>query len=227
MRSNRLGTLRNANRAYSVFAFITPPIWWAHVAVALDSFAAAAPQSLIFCSKAFAAAGGAYAFYFGTFIVMGNQTTPVCVFDLEVALVAPYTVQTRRRRKGCKEVEQNCESGWVWRRQGIKVSQCVGMQSLGRNGSDEATERTGIGRERTGVGRERTGVDSERTRIGNERTGIGSERTGVGIEDVGRRGRVHRAGRRRACSQPARKKTKHMVCAHRLFSLVYTIHHVY
>ena len=121
------------------------------------------------------------------------------------------------------------------------MSQCVGMQGLGRNGSDEATERTGVGRERTGVGRERTGVgrertgvdsertgvDSERAGIGNERTGIDSERTGVGIENVGRRGRVHRAGRRRACSQPARKKTKHTVCANRLFSLVYTIHHVY
>ena len=114
------------------------------------------------------------------------------------------------------------------------MSQCVGMQGLGRNGSDEATERTGVGRERTGVGRERTGVgrertgvDSERTGVDSERAGIGNERTGIGIEDVGRRGRVHRAGRRRACSQPARKKTKHTVCAHRLFSLVYTIHHVY
>jgi len=191
MRSIRLDTLKYANHAYSVFAFVTPPVWWAHIPIALNCFAAAAPQGLVFCSKAFAS-GSTYTLYFGTFIIVGNETAPVSVFDLEEALVTPYTMQARRGHKGCKKVGQDCESRRVQRRKGIKVGQCVGVQGLRRNGSDEMMERTGVG--------------NERIRVGNERIRDGSERPGV---SVGRRGRVRRARRRQGWYQPARKKTKH------------------
>jgi len=113
---------------------------------------------------------------------MGDETTPVSVFDLEEALVTPYTVQARRGHKGCKKVGQDGEGCRVRRRKRIKVGQCVGLQGLRRNGSDEAVERTGVG---------------------NERIRVGSEESGVGVR---KSGRVRRARRRQGWCQPARKK---------------------
>jgi len=130
---------------------------------------------------------------------VGNETAPVGVFDLEEAFVTPYTVQARRGHKGCKKVGQDCETRRVQRRKRIKVGQCVGVQGLRRNGSDEVMERTGVSNERTGVG-------NERIRVGNERIRVGSKRYGIGIS---RSGRVRRARRRQGWYQPARKKTKH------------------
>lgn len=76
---------------HCVFTLITPTVRRPLVSVAFNSATATLPQRLV--ERALSL--GLYAFDFGAFVIVGNKAASICVFDIEVRLVATHAVKLR------------------------------------------------------------------------------------------------------------------------------------
>ena len=111
-------------------ALVAPAVWWAKVAFALNSLAAASIVCLVVAFTAFVADP----LDLGAIIVMWHATRTVAVLDIRVVLVAPDAVEEWGRGEGREKGRKGGEGVW-WR--GWDVVEHVCVQGLCGDGSDE------------------------------------------------------------------------------------------
>ena len=82
---------------HGVFPLVAPPIRRAHVANTFNGAATTAPMSFASRSKTqIFRFGERDALYLGTLVIMRDETASVAVFKVEIELVTPHAVKTRR-----------------------------------------------------------------------------------------------------------------------------------
>ena len=134
---------------YRVFAFVAPAIWRTLITSPLNCLLATLPQSLILrsiLSTATPPCTPSDAFDQRTFVVVRDGTTPTIVLDLDVLLMASYTMELRRwvqiheeicdgreRRVG-QVMFRSGRSGRIGRRP--EFGERVLVEGLGGDGSD-------------------------------------------------------------------------------------------